>query len=188
MFKLAIILTFHCVPFILCRVSLIFFLTSFIRMSYFSPHSKLCSHPFCIWNLELQKNRMKSSLCKTRGWSTLLLRGQVARLHIHTLRSCFLVAMPHLRYQSISSVFLFVSRYIYADPLHCNMTYLFIRLLKDDLKEYTYAAHLSGLSYAIASGMNAILVSKCTPEKRQHTALSELSVEPGRTINLCISK
>lgn len=49
------------------------------------------------------------------------------------------------------------------------MTYLFIRLLKDDLKEYTYAARLSGLSYAIASGMNAILVSKCRPEKRQHT-------------------
>uniref|UniRef100_A0A8C4J9M3 Insulin-degrading enzyme n=1 Tax=Dromaius novaehollandiae TaxID=8790 RepID=A0A8C4J9M3_DRONO len=36
--------------------------------------------------------------------------------------------------------FEFFSRYIYADPLHCNMTYLFIRLLKDDLKEYTYAA------------------------------------------------
>jgi len=40
------------------------------------------------------------------------------------------------------------------------MTYLFIRLLKDDLKEYTYAARLSGLVYGIASGMNAILVSK----------------------------
>uniref|UniRef100_A0A8C9F5I2 Insulin degrading enzyme n=1 Tax=Pavo cristatus TaxID=9049 RepID=A0A8C9F5I2_PAVCR len=56
--------------------------------------------------------------------------------------------------------FEFFSRYIYADPLHCNMTYLFIRLLKDDLKEYTYAARLSGLVYGIASGMNAILVSK----------------------------
>ncbi|XP_075010850.1 insulin-degrading enzyme isoform X5 [Calonectris borealis] len=53
--------------------------------------------------------------------------------------------------------FEFFSRYIYADPLHCNMTYLFIRLLKDDLKEYTYAARLSGLIYGIASGMNAIL-------------------------------
>jgi hypothetical protein len=81
----------------------------------------------------------------------------------------FLIVMPHLRYQSISSVFLFVSRYLYADPLHCNMTYLFIRLLKDDLKEYTYAARLSGLSYAIASGMNAILVSKMhTKEETTH--------------------
>lgn len=49
------------------------------------------------------------------------------------------------------------------------MTYLFIRLLKDDLKEYTYAARLSGLSYGIASGMNAILVSKMkTKEKAPH--------------------
>ncbi len=39
------------------------------------------------------------------------------------------------------------------------MTYLFLRLLKDDLREYTYAARLAGLVYGIASGMNAILVS-----------------------------
>lgn len=52
------------------------------------------------------------------------------------------------------------SRYLYADPLHCNMTYLLLRLLKDDLKEYTYAARLAGLVYGVASGMNAILVSK----------------------------
>lgn len=52
-----------------------------------------------------------------------------------------------------------VSRYLYTDPLHCNMTYLFLRLLKDDLKEYTYAARLAGLVYGVASGMNAILVS-----------------------------
>lgn len=53
-----------------------------------------------------------------------------------------------------------ISRYLYADPLHCNMTYLLLRLLKDDLKEYTYAARLAGLVYGIASGMNAVLVSK----------------------------
>lgn len=47
------------------------------------------------------------------------------------------------------------------------MTYLFIRLLKDDLKEYTYAARLSGLSYGIASGMNAILVSKMKTKKKK---------------------
>lgn len=40
------------------------------------------------------------------------------------------------------------------------MTYLLLRLLKDDLKEYTYAARLAGLVYGVASGMNAILVSK----------------------------
>lgn len=45
------------------------------------------------------------------------------------------------------------------------MTYLLMRLLKDDLKEYTYAARLSGLSYFIASAMNAILVSKMEEQK-----------------------
>ncbi|XP_077468560.1 insulin-degrading enzyme isoform X3 [Stigmatopora argus] len=55
--------------------------------------------------------------------------------------------------------FEFFSRYLYADPLHCNMTYLLLRLLKDDLREYTYAARLAGLVYGIDSGMNAILLS-----------------------------
>ena len=65
------------------------------------------------------------------------------------------------------------------------MTYLFIRLLKDDLKEYTYAARLSGLSYGIASGMNAILVSKMkTKEKVSHPF--KHYVELGKTINFCI--
>lgn len=53
-----------------------------------------------------------------------------------------------------------ISRYLYADPVHCNMTHLLFRLLKDDLKEYTYAARLTGLVYDVASGMNALLVSK----------------------------
>lgn len=87
------------------------------------------------------------------------------RLHMciyrYTLRSCFFVTYHVPAWSTKASFFfLFVSRYLYADPLHCNMTYLLIRLLKDDLKEYTYAARLSGLVYAIASGMNAILVSK----------------------------
>ncbi|KAM3862520.1 insulin-degrading enzyme isoform 2-T2 [Diretmus argenteus] len=55
--------------------------------------------------------------------------------------------------------FEFFSRYLYADPLHCNMTYLLLRLLKDDLREYTYAARLAGMVYGVASGMNAILLS-----------------------------
>lgn len=129
--------------------------------------SRFSCRPFCIWNLALQKDRMKSSLCthvrlaypvssEVRSWGCIsILFGHVSSL------SC-----RRLRCQSISFVFLFVSRYIYADPLHCNMTYLFIRLLKDDLKEYTYAARLAGLSYTIASGMNAILVSKMQAQEK----------------------
>ncbi|KAI4812691.1 hypothetical protein KUCAC02_024059 [Chaenocephalus aceratus] len=48
--------------------------------------------------------------------------------------------------------FEFFSRYIYVDPLHCNMTYLLLRLLRDDLNEYSYAARLSGLVYGVARG------------------------------------
>lgn len=76
---------------------------------------------------------------------------------------CFVMTLSY-KYPSICpppplSFFHPGSRYLYADPLHCNMTYLFLRLLKDDLREYTYAARLAGLVYGIASGMNAILVS-----------------------------
>lgn len=99
-------------------------------------------------------------------------RKLVMRLHIHTLVVLLMLALschffffksPHFQ----QTCFCFcsflspsISRYLYADPLHCNMTYLFLRLLKDDLKEYTYAARLAGLVYGVASGMNAILVSK----------------------------
>ncbi|XP_043912631.1 insulin-degrading enzyme isoform X4 [Protopterus annectens] len=70
--------------------------------------------------------------------------------------------------------FEFFSRYLYVDPLHCNMTYLFMRLLKDDLKEYTYAARLSGLVYGIASGMNAILLSVKGYNDKQHILLKKI--------------
>ncbi|XP_076142124.1 insulin-degrading enzyme isoform X4 [Alosa pseudoharengus] len=70
--------------------------------------------------------------------------------------------------------FEFFSRYLYTDPVHCNMTYLFLRLLKDDLKEYTYAARLAGLVYGIASGMNAILLSVKGYNDKQHILLKKI--------------
>lgn len=143
-----------------------FFLPSFIRLSYFfssnkiDPIRRLRSHSFnsevLVW-----KQRMKACChCQQKVGRYYFPKIPILRLHIHTLRSCFFTIMSLLEVSKHFFCFSFVSRYIYADPLHCNMTYLFIRLLKDDLKEYTYAARLSGLSYAIASGMNAILVSK----------------------------
>uniref|UniRef100_A0A8C5DFS1 Insulin-degrading enzyme n=1 Tax=Gouania willdenowi TaxID=441366 RepID=A0A8C5DFS1_GOUWI len=68
----------------------------------------------------------------------------------------------------------FSPRYLYADPLHCNMTYLLLRLLKDDLKEYTYAARLAGLFYGVASGMNAILLSVKGYNDKQHILLKKI--------------
>ncbi|XP_032396923.1 insulin-degrading enzyme isoform X3 [Etheostoma spectabile] len=70
--------------------------------------------------------------------------------------------------------FEFFSRYLYADPLHCNMTYLLLMLLKDDLKEYTYAARLAGLVYGLASGMNAILLSVKGYSDKQHILLKKI--------------
>nr|XP_057920921.1 insulin-degrading enzyme isoform X2 [Doryrhamphus excisus] len=70
--------------------------------------------------------------------------------------------------------FEFFSRYLYADPMHCNMTYLLLRLLKDDLKEYTYAARLAGLVYGIASKMNAILLSVKGYNDKQHILLKKI--------------
>ncbi|XP_051946151.1 insulin-degrading enzyme-like isoform X2 [Xyrauchen texanus] len=70
--------------------------------------------------------------------------------------------------------FEFFSRYLYADPLHCNMTYLFLKLLKDDLREYTYAASLAGLVYDIDFGMNALLLSVKGYNDKQHILLKKI--------------
>uniref|UniRef100_A0A3P9HS55 Insulin-degrading enzyme n=1 Tax=Oryzias latipes TaxID=8090 RepID=A0A3P9HS55_ORYLA len=70
--------------------------------------------------------------------------------------------------------FEFFSRYIYVNPQHCNMTYLLLRLLKDDLREYTYAARLAGLVYGVASGMNAILLSVKGYNDKQHILLKKI--------------
>ena len=43
------------------------------------------------------------------------------------------------------------------------MTYLFLRLLRDDLKEYTYAARLAGVAYSVTPRTNALLVSTSSP-------------------------
>lgn len=65
-----------------------------------------------------------------------------------------------------------ISRYLYVDPLHCNMAFLLFRLLKDDLNEYTYAARLAGLVYGVAARVNAILVSKPLEVRRSAETLA----------------
>ncbi|XP_021171992.2 insulin-degrading enzyme isoform X2 [Fundulus heteroclitus] len=70
--------------------------------------------------------------------------------------------------------FEFFSRYLYADPAHCNMTHLFLWLLKDDLKEYTYAARLAGLKYGIASGKSVVFLSVKGYNDKQHILLKKI--------------
>lgn len=51
------------------------------------------------------------------------------------------------------------SPFAYVDPLHCNMAYLYLELLKDSLNEYAYAAELAGLSYDLQSTIYGMYVS-----------------------------
>ncbi|KAM3666580.1 insulin-degrading enzyme isoform X2 [Ammospiza nelsoni] len=52
--------------------------------------------------------------------------------------------------------FEFFSPFAYVDPLHCNMAYLYLELLKDSLNEYAYAAELAGLNYDLQNTIYGI--------------------------------
>lgn len=51
------------------------------------------------------------------------------------------------------------SPFAYVDPLHCNMAYLYLELLKDSLNEYAYAAELAGLNYDLQNTVYGMHVS-----------------------------
>uniref|UniRef100_A0A8C5V742 Insulin-degrading enzyme n=1 Tax=Microcebus murinus TaxID=30608 RepID=A0A8C5V742_MICMU len=55
--------------------------------------------------------------------------------------------------------FEFFSPFAYVDPLHCNMAYLYLELLKDSLNEYAYAAELAGLSYDLQNTIYGMYLS-----------------------------
>ncbi|XP_036067708.1 insulin-degrading enzyme isoform X2 [Oryzias melastigma] len=70
--------------------------------------------------------------------------------------------------------FAFFSHYIYTDPQHWNMTELWIKLLKDDLNEFTYPALLAGLEYDISSQRDAIILSIKGYNDKQSILLKEI--------------
>lgn len=57
----------------------------------------------------------------------------------------------------------FTSPMAYSDPLNCNLTHMFVQLLKDQLNEYLYEAELAGLRFAVSNTSNGISVcgSRC---------------------------
>lgn len=55
------------------------------------------------------------------------------------------------------------SPFAYMDPLHCNMAYLYLELLKDSLNEYAYAAELAGLNYDLQNTVYGMYVSIHSP-------------------------
>uniref|UniRef100_A0A3B3I270 Insulin-degrading enzyme n=1 Tax=Oryzias latipes TaxID=8090 RepID=A0A3B3I270_ORYLA len=78
------------------------------------------------------------------------------------------------RLPKLCQYFAFFSRHLYTDPLHWNLTDMFIRLLKDDLNEYTYAAELAGLKYDISPQRNAITLSVRGYSDKQHILLQKI--------------
>ncbi|XP_042643874.1 insulin-degrading enzyme-like [Tyto alba] len=55
--------------------------------------------------------------------------------------------------------FEFFSPFAYVDPLHCNMAYLYLELLKDSLNEYAYAAELAGFNYDLQNTIYGMYLS-----------------------------
>lgn len=48
---------------------------------------------------------------------------------------------------------------VYSDPLNCNLTHIFVQLLKDQLNEFLYDAELAGLKFAVSNTTYGISVS-----------------------------
>lgn len=45
---------------------------------------------------------------------------------------------------------------VYSDPLNCNLTHLFVQLLKDSMTEFLYSAELAGLQLSVSNTTNGI--------------------------------
>uniref|UniRef100_A0A8C5MX61 Insulin-degrading enzyme n=1 Tax=Leptobrachium leishanense TaxID=445787 RepID=A0A8C5MX61_9ANUR len=70
--------------------------------------------------------------------------------------------------------FEFFSPFAYVDPLHCNMAYLYLELLKDSLNEYAYAAELAGLNYDLQNTIYGMYLSVKGYSDKQHILLKKI--------------
>ncbi|XP_023863299.1 insulin-degrading enzyme isoform X1 [Salvelinus sp. IW2-2015] len=70
--------------------------------------------------------------------------------------------------------FEFFSPFAYVDPIHCNMAYLYLELLKDSLNEYAYAAELAGLNYDLQNTIYGMYLSVKGYNDKQHILLKKI--------------
>ncbi|XP_037637907.1 insulin-degrading enzyme isoform X1 [Sebastes umbrosus] len=70
--------------------------------------------------------------------------------------------------------FEFFSPFAYVDPLHCNMAYLYLELLKDSLNEYAYAAELAGLNYDLQNTVYGMYLSVKGYSDKQNILLKKI--------------
>uniref|UniRef100_A0A671U714 Insulin-degrading enzyme n=1 Tax=Sparus aurata TaxID=8175 RepID=A0A671U714_SPAAU len=86
------------------------------------------------------------------------------KTHISTL--CF--------YAVFDDCHFLYSPFAYVDPLHCNMAYLYLELLKDSLNEYAYAAELAGLNYDLQNTVYGMYLSVKGYNDKQHILLKKI--------------
>ncbi|XP_041865501.1 insulin-degrading enzyme-like [Melanotaenia boesemani] len=70
--------------------------------------------------------------------------------------------------------FQFFSPFAYVDPLHCNMAYLYLELLKDSFNEYAYPAELSGLKYCLHNAVYGMYLSVKGYNDKQQILLKKI--------------
>lgn len=68
----------------------------------------------------------------------------------------------------------FNSPMVYSDPLNCNMTRLFVQLLKDHLNEFLFEADLAGLGFGVGNTTSGISLSIGGYSHKQHILLEKV--------------
>lgn len=113
-----------------------------VRMMTFFTHQ--CPSSCCSWSLnwKLKSSPCKKSASEPESWWWIMFR-------------CLYALFDHCHF--------LYSPFAYVDPLHCNMAYLYLELLKDSLNEYAYAAELAGLNYDLQNTVYGMYVSICSP-------------------------
>ena len=71
--------------------------------------------------------------------------------------------MAFVQGRTMHMLFYLRSPYAYMDPASTNLTYMFCALLQDALTEFSYAAELAGLNYALANTVYGLTVSESAP-------------------------
>lgn len=63
---------------------------------------------------------------------------------------------------------------VYSDPSNCNLTHLFVQLLRDDLNEYLYDAELAGLKFAVSNTTYGISIGISGYSEKQPILLEKV--------------
>ncbi|XP_075989549.1 insulin degrading metalloproteinase [Anticarsia gemmatalis] len=68
----------------------------------------------------------------------------------------------------------FVSPLAYADPVSCNLTSIWVLLLRDSLQQFAYAAELAGLRWSIGNAKYGLSVTIDGYDDKQHVLLDKI--------------